>query len=144
MGDTDILLVEDNENDAELTIWALQKNNIASHIDHVKDGPEALDYIFGRGNYTIRHTQVLPKMILLDLKLPKLNGLEVLKEIKSSMVTKKIPVVMFSSSQDINDISSAYLNGANSYIVKPVEFDKFSDTIRKLGQYWMGINQSMA
>lgn len=136
----EILLVEDNMNDAELAISALNEYNLANKIEHVQDGPEALDYIFGTGKYAGKNNPS-PKVILLDLKLPKLNGLEVLKELKSNAKTKKIPVIMLTSSKEEPDIDQAYSLGANSYIVKPVEFDKFVEALKNVGYYWMLINQ---
>lgn len=135
-----ILLVEDNPNDAELAISALKDYNLANKIEHVKDGPEALDYMFCTGKYAER-VCVAPKVILLDLKLPKLNGLEVLKRLKENTETKKIPIIMLTSSKEEPDIEMAYSLGANSYIVKPVEFDKFVESLKNIGFYWMLINQ---
>lgn len=140
MNSIEILLVEDNENDAELTISALSEYNLINTIEHVKDGPEAIDYMFGTGKYKGKKVQT-PKVILLDLKLPKLNGLEVLKKLKSDERTKYVPIVMLTSSSEEPDIEKAYALGANSYIVKPVEFDKFAESIKKLGYYWMLINK---
>jgi two-component system response regulator len=135
-----ILLVEDNLNDAELAISALNEYKLANKIEHVKDGPEALDFLFGTGKY--EHTDIpLPRVVLLDLKMPKLNGLEVLKRIKSDERTKKIPVIMLTSSKEEPDIDLAYAYGANSYIVKPVEFDKFAEALKNVGFYWMLVNQ---
>jgi len=136
----EILLVEDNMNDAELAISALNEYKLANKVEHVKDGPEALDYMFGTGKYEGRNTPA-PKVILLDLKMPKLNGLEVLKKLKSNDKTKKIPVIMLTSSKEEPDIDQAYNLGANSYIVKPVEFDKFVEALKNVGFYWMLINQ---
>ena len=137
----EILLVEDNMNDAELALMALREYNVANKIEHVKDGPEALEFMFRSGKYS--HLDGLPpKVVLLDLKLPKLNGLEVLKEIKNNEKTKKIPVIMLTSSREEPDIQTAYDLGANSYIVKPVEFDKFVDALKSVGYYWMLINES--
>ena len=141
MNQIEILLVEDNENDAELAIRALKKNNLANHIMHVKDGAEAIDFIFAKGAFEGRSKEAAPKVILLDLKLPKLNGLQVLKEIKNNPKTKKIPVVMLTSSKEEPDIEEAYQLGANSYIVKPVEFEKFILAMKNIGFYWMLINQ---
>lgn len=141
MKQVEILLVEDNENDAELAIRALLKNNFIHTIEHIKDGPTALDFLFAKGAYANRISEVSPRMILLDLKLPKINGLEVLKEIRRHIKTKHIPVIMLTSSKEEQDVEKAYQLGANSYIVKPVEFDKFIDTMQTIGQYWMSINQ---
>jgi two-component system, response regulator len=136
----DILLVEDNPDDRELTIRALQKHGVASHIITVSDGPEALDFLFCDGNYADRRATNRPALILLDLKLPKLNGIEVLRAVKSDERTKTIPVVMLTSSREDGDIAQRHRMGANSYIVKPVEFDDFSQTIGQLGMYWMLLN----
>jgi CheY-like chemotaxis protein len=136
----EILLVEDNMNDAELALTALNEYNLANKVEHVKDGPEALDFMFGTGKYADK-LFAAPKLILLDLKMPKLNGLEVLKKLKSDERTKKIPVIMLTSSQEEPDIEQAYALGANSYIVKPVEFDKFVEALKSVGFYWMLVNQ---
>ena len=137
----EILLVEDNMNDAELTIRALRKNNIANHIIHLKDGAIAIDFLFGNGQYEGRNINKKPKVILLDLKMPKVGGIEVLEKIKSNELTKKIPVVMLTSSKEHPDVEKAYLLGANSYIVKPVDFESFRKTVNDLGIYWMMLNQ---
>ena len=137
----EILLVEDNLNDAELTIRALQKSNIANKLFHLKDGVAALDFLFGTGEYTGRNINNKPKLILLDLKMPKVDGIEVLKRIKTDEFTKKIPVVILTSSKEDPDIEKCYLLGANSYIVKPVEFDNFKTTVSEVGLYWMLLNQ---
>lgn len=137
----DILLVEDNPNDAELTIRALKKRNLANPLHVVEDGAEALDFIFCRGAYADRDCSNPPKVILLDLKLPKVDGLEVLRAIKSDEQTRGIPVVVVTSSQEDPDIKTAYALGANSYVVKPVGFDAFVDTMSNLGLYWLLVNQ---
>ena len=137
----EIHLVEDNMNDAELTIRALRKNNIANHIIHLKDGAIAIDFLFGNGEYEGRNINKKPKVILLDLKMPKVGGIEVLEKIKSNELTKKIPVVMLTSSKEHPDVEKAYLLGANSYIVKPVDFESFRKTVNDLGIYWMMLNQ---
>lgn len=137
----DILLVEDNPHDAELTIRALKKRNLANQLFVVEDGAEALDFIFGRGQYAQRDVTHPPKVILLDLKLPKVNGLEVLQAIKTDERTRSIPVVMVTSSREDPDIKTAYALGANSYVVKPVDFDNFLDAMSHLGFYWLLINQ---
>lgn len=137
----DILLVEDNPYDAELTTRALQKRNLANQLHVVKDGAEALDFIFGRGEYAQRRLVSPPKVVLLDLKLPKLNGLEVLQAIKTDERTRMIPVVMVTSSAEDPDIKAAYLLGANSYVVKPVNFDAFMEAMSQLGFYWLLVNQ---
>ncbi|RVT75394.1 response regulator [Flavobacterium sufflavum] len=136
-----ILLVEDNINDAELTIRALKKNNLANKLIHVKDGAEALDFIFAQGEYSYRERDNLPSVIVLDLKMPKVNGIEVLRRIKSDEHTKRIPVVVLTSSKEDPDIQECYRLGVNSYVVKPVEFDHFIKAISDLGLYWMILNQ---
>lgn len=137
----DILLVEDNPRDAELTTRALKKRNFANPLHVVEDGAEALDFIYCRGAYKERDRSMLPRVILLDLKLPKLNGLEVLKTIKSDSRTKAIPVVVVTSSREDPDIKAAYELGANSYVIKPVDFDAFLDAMSSLGLYWLLVNQ---
>ena len=137
----DILLAEDNPNDSELTLRALRKNNIGNNLHHVKDGAEALDFLFGTGEYSERKQQ-LPKLILLDLKMPKVSGLEVLKIIRENELTRNIPVVVLTSSNQEKDIVESYNLGVNSYIVKPVEFDKYTNTVSELGQYWMQLNRT--
>ena len=139
--EAEILLVEDNPNDAELALRALNKNNLANNVIRVCDGEEALDYIFSRGIYKSEHRLNIPKMILLDLKLPKIDGLEVLKIIKADKVAKLIPVVVLTSSREENDMVESYRLGVNSYIVKPVDFDKFIDSVRDIGLYWLLLNQ---
>jgi CheY-like chemotaxis protein len=140
--EVEILLVEDNSSDAELTIRALKKNNLANEIITVTDGEEALDFIFARGAYSQRQVKNGPKVILLDLKLPKIDGLEVLRAIRNDPRTKTFPVVMLTSSKEERDIIESYRLGVNSYIVKPVDFDKFVDTVRDLGFYWLLTNQT--
>lgn len=137
----EILLVEDNTNDAELTIRALHKKKLANNIIHLKDGAAALDFLFGKGEFESRNINLKPKIILLDLKMPKVDGLEVLRKIKSDDLTKTIPVVVLTSSKENPDIEKAYAAGANSYIVKPVEFDGFSKAISELGFYWLLLNE---
>jgi len=140
----EILLVEDNTNDAELTIRALHKKNIANSIIHLKDGASALDFLFGKGEFKDRNINNKPKIILLDLKMPKVDGIEVLRKIKSDDFTKRIPVVVLTSSRENPDIERAYSLGANSYIVKPVDFEGFSKAITELGFYWLLLNQPPA
>jgi len=137
----EILLVEDNPNDVELTLRALKRHNLANKVCVVKDGAEALDYIFSVGDYADRDINQPPKVILLDLKLPKVDGLEVLRQIKSDERTKTIPVVVLTSSREEQDMIESYKLGVNSYIVKPVDFDKFLDSVGKLGLYWMLLNE---
>ncbi len=137
----DILLVEDNPNDAELAMRALSKGRLANHVTWVKDGVEALEFIFRTGAYAGRSDRN-PKLILLDLKLPKVDGIEVLKRIKADERTRAIPVVMVTSSAEGRDIVDSYKLGVNSYVVKPVEFDQFSETVAKAGFYWMLMNKT--
>jgi two-component system, response regulator len=138
----DILLVEDNPRDAELTIRAFKKHNLANRLFVVGDGAEALDFIFGRGKYGQREVTQPPKVVLLDLKLPKVNGLEVLQAIKTNERTRSIPVVIVTSSHEDPDIKAAYKLGANSYVVKPVDFDAFTEAMSHLGLYWLLVNQA--
>lgn len=141
-GDTiEILLVEDNPEDAELTIRALKKNNVLNPLLHVKDGEEALAFIFGTGKYANRNLAIRPHLILLDLNMPKVNGMEVLQKIKSDERTKAIPVVILTSSKEEPDIETCYKLGANSFIVKPVGFENFTKAITELGFYWLLLNQ---
>jgi two-component system response regulator len=137
----EILLVEDNPYDAELALNALQKRHLANSIHHVEDGAQALDFIFARGKYVERIIENGPKIILLDLKMPKVNGLEVLRQVKADERTKKIPVVVLTSSKEDPDITTCYELGVNSYIVKPVDFDNFFKAVEDLGLYWLLLNQ---
>ncbi|WP_230375493.1 response regulator [Methanolobus vulcani] len=137
----EIVLVEDNPNDMELALRALKKNNIANNIIALEDGEQALDYLYGRGEFADRNTTVNPRLILLDLKLPKMDGLEVLKVIKSDPEKKMIPVVMLTSSKEECDVVECYRLGVNSYIVKPVDFDSFVKSIHKIGFYWLLMNE---
>jgi len=136
-----ILLVEDSAADAEMTINALKTNNLANKLFHVKDGAEALDFIFAQGKYSHRKIEDRPKVILLDLKMPKVNGIEVLQKIRADERTKTIPVVILTSSKEDPDVTKCYELGVNSYVVKPVEFDEFHKAISNLGLYWMIVNQ---
>jgi CheY-like chemotaxis protein len=136
-----ILLVEDNPNDLELAIHALRKHNLANHIEVVRDGVEALEFIFASGRYSYRNVQNGPKMILLDLKLPKVDGLEVLRQVKADARTKHIPIVVLTSSREERDIVESYQLGVNSYITKPVDFEQFSEVVLQLGMYWLLLNQ---
>jgi len=137
----EILLVEDNPNDVELTLRALRKNNLSNNIFVVTDGAEALDYFFANGKYSDRNISLTPKLVILDLKLPKIDGLEILRIIKQDDRTKSIPVVVLTSSKEESDIVASYKLGANSFIVKPVDFDKFVVTVRELGMYWLLLNE---
>ncbi len=137
----DILLVEDKPRRRGLTIRAFKKRHIANPLHVVEDGAEALDFVFCRGAYAARDASKAPKVILLDLKLPKMNGMEVLKALKSDDRTKTIPVVVVTSSREDSDIKAAYALGANSYIVKPVEFEEFLDAMSNIGLYWLLVNQ---
>jgi CheY-like chemotaxis protein len=137
----EILLIEDNMNDAELAIRAFRKGNISNNLIHLKDGAQALEFLFGTGKFEGRDTSIKPKVILLDLKMPKMDGLEVLTQIKVNELTKAIPVVVLTSSKEHPDIERAYSLGANSYIVKPVEFDEFTKIVADLGFYWLLKNQ---
>jgi len=139
--EVEILLIEDNANDAEMTIRALKKNNITNKIFHLKDGAVALEFIFGTGKFEGRNIQHKPKMILLDLKMPKVDGIEVLSKIKSNELTKSIPVVILTSSKEDPDIKKCYALGVNSYIVKPVDFESFHQVVADLGMYWVLMNQ---
>ncbi len=137
----EILLVEDNPQDVELTLRALKRHNLANRVHVVKDGAEALDFLFATGSYAERDMNHTPKVILLDLKLPKVDGLEVLKKVKSDDRTKDIPVVVLTSSKEERDRVESYRLGVNSYIVKPVDFDQFTNSVQELGLYWLLLNE---
>jgi len=141
MDELEILLVEDNPTDAELTMRALKRKNLANRLVWVKDGEEALNFIYARGQFADRNPEDLPRLILLDLRMPKVDGLEVLKEIKADENTCRIPVVVLTSSQEDRDIVESYKLGVNSYVSKPVEFDDFIDAVSTLGLYWMLLNK---
>ena len=138
----EVLLVEDNLNDAELTMRELKKHKLANNLIHVKDGEEALDFMFATGKFAgARDASYLPKVVLLDIQMPKVNGIEVLQKIKSNPQTQSTPVVMLTSSKEDPDIQKCYDLGANSYIVKPVNFERFAEAIRNVGLYWLLLNQ---
>src|ERR1700677_3745087 len=141
MNEIEILLVEDNPDDLEMSLHALRKAKIANRIQVARDGQEALDFIFCEGDFAGRKLEDGPKVILLDLKLPKVDGLEVLKRIKSDPHTRKIPVVVLTSSKEQNDVIASYDLGTNSYIVKPVSLDQFVAAVQNLGMYWLLLNQ---
>ena len=141
MNDKTILLVEDNPDDEALTLRALRKNNISNEVAVAHDGVEALDYLFGRGGYAGRDVTDLPSLVLLDLKLPKLDGLEVLRQLREDARTTRLPVVALTSSNEEQDLISSYESHVNSYVRKPVDFVKFVETVRQLGNYWLEINQ---
>jgi len=142
MADKVILLVEDNPDDEALTLRALKKNNIQNDVVIARDGAEALDYLFGAGAYAGRDVSALPSVTLLDLKLPKIDGLEVLKRIRDDERTRFLPVVILTSSKEEQDLINGYKLGANSYIRKPVDFSQFIDAVRQLGLYWLLLNEA--
>jgi two-component system response regulator len=139
--EVEIVLVEDNPNDAELAMRALKGYNLANKLMWLKDGVEALDFIFAQGQYSDQSIEDVPKVVLLDLKLPRIGGLEVLEKVKSDTRTKSIPVVVLTSSSEERDIIASYNLGVNSYVIKPVDFDKYVDAIKEVGLYWMSLNQ---
>ena len=139
--DVQILLVEDNPADSELTMDALRDRNLANQVHHVEDGQQAVDFLFGQGKYSGRNTDAKPKLILLDLKLPKLSGLDVLQIIKKDERTRTIPVVVLTSSREEKDLIESYQLGVNSYVTKPVNFNDFSEAGANLGMYWLMLNQ---
>jgi two-component system response regulator len=140
----DILLVEDNQDDMDLALHALRREKLANSIFVVRDGEEALDFLFCRGQFADRGFDHPPKLVLLDLKLPKIDGLQVLKELKSDPRTQSIPVVIMTSSREERDLVEGYKSGVNSFIQKPVDFDQFRDTVKTLGLYWLVVNQPSA
>jgi len=137
----EILLVEDNLNDMELTLRALRRSKVVNQVEAVRDGAEALDYLFRRGRFAQR-PDVNPRMVLLDLKLPKVDGLEVLRKLRQTEATRRVPVVVLTSSREERDIIESYDLGVNSYVVKPVEFEKFSTAVSELGLYWLLLNEA--
>lgn len=141
-GHSTILLVEDNPDDVELTLLALREYNLANDIVVARDGEEALDYLFARGQYTDRDLREQPHVVLLDINLPKLNGTEVLQQMRADERTRYIPVVMLTTSTEERDLIASYRNGANSYIVKPVDFSQFIEAVRQLKMYWLVLNRA--
>ena len=141
LNQVEVLLVEDNMHDAEMTIRSLRKVNLANNLIHVKDGEEALDFIFAKGKFAGRDMVSGPKVILLDIKMPKVDGIEVLRQLKSNEATRLIPVVIMTSSKEEQDIISSYELGVNSYVVKPVDFEGFAKAVSQLGMYWLLTNQ---
>lgn len=137
-----ILLVEDNPDDEELTLRALKKNNVVNEVVVARDGAEALEYLFAEGKYAGRDVTNPPSVVLLDLKLPKIDGLEVLKRVRADARTRMLPIVILTSSKEEQDLISGYTNGCNSYIRKPVDFDEFIDAVRQLGLYWLTMNRT--
>ena len=142
LNEVEVLLVEDNPSDAELTLRALKKRNLANKLFHAKDGAEALEFIFAQGAFNYRRVENGPKVVLLDLKLPKVDGLEVLRQIKSDERTRRIPVVVMTSSREDKDLATCYEHGVNGYVVKPVEFEDFSRAVSELGFYWLLLNET--
>ena len=140
--EVEILLVEDNPKDVELTLHALRKENLCNHIHVARDGEEALDFLFCRGSYSDRSLDHPPKLVILDLKLPKVDGMEVLREIKKNVHTQAIPVTVLTSSKEDRDLVESYKLGVNSYIQKPVDFNQFQEAVNKLGLYWLAVNQT--
>jgi len=140
-GEIEILLVEDNPDDIDMTLRALRKANIVNHIKIARDGQEALEFIFGEDTQAAHNLDEVPKLILLDLKLPRIDGFEVLKRIKGNPRTKRVPIVVLTSSREQQDVVETYQLGVNSYIVKPVNFESFVDAVGKLGMYWLLLNQ---
>jgi two-component system, response regulator len=141
LNEIEILLVEDNPADVELALHALRKNKLANHVQVARDGEEAVEFVFCQGVYSSRRIDRPTKLILLDLKLLKVDGLEVLRQLKSDSRTKSIPVVVLTSSKEETDLVQSYRLGVNSYIQKPVDFDQFRDTVKQLGLYWLVVNQ---
>ncbi len=141
-GKVEILLVEDNSRDVELALHALRRENLANHIEVARDGEEALDFLFCRGRYSVRRMEEPPRLVLLDLKLPKVDGLEVLRQIKSDPRTKAVHIVILTSSREERDLVQGYKLGVNAYIQKPVDFDQFRQIVNQVGLFWMVVNQA--
>lgn len=141
-GGMEILLVEDNPNDAEMTLRAFEKSHVANQVHHVEDGAQALEFMFATGAYADRKASPPPRLILLDLKLPKIDGLEVLKRLKGDPRTRVTPIVVMTCSREERDIVESYKLGVNSYIVKPVDFEKFVEAVQQLGLYWLLLNEA--
>lgn len=137
-----ILLVEDNEDDIELTLRALSKQKVANEVKVSRDGAEALDFLFARNAYADRDPHDLPQIVLLDINLPKLSGIEVLRELRGNQVTRMVPVVMLTTSEQDGDVVDSYTSGANSYVRKPIDFEEFSEAVKQLGVYWLLVNQN--
>jgi two-component system response regulator len=143
INNAEILLVEDSADDADLTVRALKKVNLANKLVHLEDGQEALDYLFGRGKFSGRDISSQPKVILLDIKMPRVDGIEVLRQIKANEITRMIPVVIMTSSSEEQDLIATYSLGVNSYVVKPVNFEGFAKAVSDLGLYWLLTNQTL-
>ena len=140
-GNVEILLVEDNPADAEMTLRALRRNNLANKVHWVRDGEQALDFMFRTGAYADREPGTVPKLIMLDIKMPKVDGIEVLRRVKANEETRTVPVVVMTSSNEERDVAESYRLGVNSYIVKPVQFESFLETVAKIGLYWVITNR---
>jgi two-component system response regulator len=136
-----ILLVEDSEDDVDLTLRALAKQNIGNAVEVVRDGAEALDFLFARGAYAGRDPRDLPQLVLLDINLPKLSGIQVLRRMRENQVTSMVPVVMLTTSEQDEDVVESYSSGANSYVQKPIDFEEFTEAVKQLGVYWLLVNQ---